>query len=830
MTLIPLFLLLFGFPLLLFAKAVPQNLTAQIQPEQIQSGKVFPEIMGSTISDICKWGNCGETCPPGYQEIPRQGGAKGEIMSDHSHCENGNQRFCCPVTLPQQPQCTWRGFNKGRCAGECLESEVEVGSLFIGCKLPGGHQKACCSFTDDSYAETQPGLWPYTSCKWVSDSKAPNRNCAAPGKQAKCPGGYPKFLFAASMGFGGEDKCLSGAKSYCCFEIPNVFTNCKWVWNKNKHGVCEQSCPYGHIKLGMQTVPECEDKGGYAAYCCGGAPAGPSPSPSPSPSPTSSPPTPSTGFFDPLIMFQKMTKLIIADSSSYVDQRGTAQCPLEALPVWSITVTHKEEGASDLEASIDAFATSTRVPDQCAYAWNTISNFLKRMIIWDRPLENIDRQMIAVYNGIFSDPGLTVDSFIDNVRSHPSTNPQAIINDMLFDPTGFSRGYMEMKQLQANFCVPPSKWPPITKGVVASDPVSHQSNWTLVNGTTSVRPRHISNSLVETSSEIYRPTFGDILLGHITLYYARWLWYEGRETGNQQGPMLEMIYWIGTTPGVYNEQEDVNFELWRYRDNYITRGRYGSHRSRFVGLHFHFDGTLENRPHLFTTTADGRTSVGINAISMFHAAAAEVWRGTTIAITRDRGSNDYNSRSVIRCPRVGREQPLMHAGPSPIALWDDPLYRRLELFLTSLVNLGYLSAPSFRYIMHSPAERPGFPFDVAAGEPRNGWRSDTSPNNNQETLVTCPYNLPFLIRMENGQATITHRIPPLEMLQDTRNPRSRSGYVNPSQDHHPVVLMPKPTPSNDPDSGPPGAPNWRRPVMVSPPGLGPWGRFLARIL
>ncbi|KAH7074052.1 hypothetical protein FB567DRAFT_553547 [Paraphoma chrysanthemicola] len=228
-----------------------------------------------TVENTCRWTNCDEPCPTGFSMVSRQGGAKHEMLWDHNHCgDKGMQYFCCPDNA-DRPLCNWRGHNNsGKCKAGCKKGEVEVGTLRTGCKT--GFQSACCTLVT---AVEAYGEYPRSRDR---------------SSHAACPRSHPRFLFAASAGFGGEMKCDSGAKSFCCTSEVRPFTNCKWH-QKATHlrldGVCEASCPVGQIKLGMQrgSCPAGEE-----AYCCEGPPR-PSPTPSPSPSPPPSPPPPSFG-------------------------------------------------------------------------------------------------------------------------------------------------------------------------------------------------------------------------------------------------------------------------------------------------------------------------------------------------------------------------------------------------------------------------------------------------------------------------------------------------------------------------------------------------------
>lgn len=56
--------------------------------------------------------------------------------------------------------------------------------------------------------------------------------------------------------------------------------------------------------------------------------------------------------------------------------------------------------------------------------------------------------------------------------------------------------------------------------------------------------------------------------------------------------MLEVAYWIGPNPGVWDPQIDQQYALPRYRDARPVARRGSDNRNRWVVFHFHFDSTL----------------------------------------------------------------------------------------------------------------------------------------------------------------------------------------------------------------------------------------------
>ncbi|KAF2635568.1 hypothetical protein P280DRAFT_190840 [Massarina eburnea CBS 473.64] len=491
----------------------------------------------------------------GFIDVPREGGAEGEMMWDHSKCEgNGHQSFCCPMNLIVQPRCTWRGYNDGRCNGRCEYDETEVGSLSVGCKK--GHQKACCFGIE--------GIEAYSSCIWTSDTTHPNRNCAAAGEQARCTPSYSSFVFASSLGFGGEDKCLRGARSYCCHgNVPSEFHNCKWTYNYNEKGVCEQYCPFGHIKLGMLTIPECERRGGFAAYCCAGQP-NPSPTPIPQrPTPSyysySGPPIPSSTVKPgPVWDF----KLVL---DHYIDNRGwsAAGCALEILPVIEYDFdfdddteslkARSEPKAADTMESIANVSTTATKESTCVRAFLAIGDFIMHLVDTQKgPTNQIEQDMSTVYDqdmGIYG-KGVKIDSMRYYIHTHQNRNPRAIIDNMLRDPLGFSAN----AELEKNICrgLPQESAQVLGNALILNETISTPSQ-PASNSTESLHRRTIYNTVNVTPLMGYdylrRPSLGDILVGvlagHLSRGPSRFFWYGGNHGLNPAGPCLETVYWIG---------------------------------------------------------------------------------------------------------------------------------------------------------------------------------------------------------------------------------------------------------------------------------------------
>lgn len=91
-----------------------------------------------------------------------------------------------------------------------------------------------------------------------------------------------------------------------------------------------------------------------------------------------------------------------------------------------------------------------------------------------------------------------------------------------------------------------------------------------------------------------------ILGGDLSVHYARWQY-----VASQGGPMLELAYWIGSTPGqspapgVDNNRE--------YRDTYTPSG---GQEDRWVVMHLHINEDTE----WLGVFEDGYTHMGVESL------------------------------------------------------------------------------------------------------------------------------------------------------------------------------------------------------------------------
>ncbi|PVH98875.1 hypothetical protein DM02DRAFT_680827 [Periconia macrospinosa] len=641
------------------------------------------EVNTSSVDDKNAWEYAAETC---YTDMMRTDDLSGQIMSNHAICMGkGVQRFCCPEKS-KWTGCAWRGLrSKGACQPGCNNGETEVGTLSEGCPQ-GGHQSACC-------VGQTGGLYPYTHCKWFSDN---GRWCAGSGKQARCGENYSHFVFASSRGFGGEERCKRGARSFCCKREVPTFTDCKWQFHATSlHNgmLCEPSCPPGQVKLGTQENLKGCEAGGIGAFCCAGRP--------------------KPDWYKAVDQFK-------SDVQFYAKNRGTDKCPLASLPV------DDEEGREDQpDSNTDIIEPpikhdlrppfSKRADPECLRTWNSLSKVIHVVLAKDEQYyTDEERRKKALFEDYYAEsfyPGFTFEDLKLYVSLNPYTNLQAIIDQVLFDPVLHTEFFHHWRDIYQHICQRFDQLSPVVPTKVnVSINEAGISNVTLQNYTNHLEPRRMFKDIDDGLRDMnFAPNFGLIvsyvLANMLSLYFARWLPFEAYESDREPGYILELVYWIGPIPGVWDEQLDNRLGLASVRDHQVSEGRWGHLRNRFVVFHLHFG---ENNRGRFRDLR-GHT---YDAINMFHAARAYHDRNGIWTIAgREREPNGYNVRAVMDCPRgPGRETPFgqrrgMWAGPHRLELNNDNL-NRINDWLTDLYNMGYLNAIGFGNILHNPQHRP----------------------------------------------------------------------------------------------------------------------------
>lgn len=209
--------------------------------------------------DQCKWTNCGEICPAGYQAVKRTDKNRhndGELMLDTTACDGNVHTFCCPED--SIPTCGWYTHSNHKCDYTCPDGTVEVGSTKGGCRK--GYQAACCTVQD----KKSMNVW--DSCVWAGES---------PGCMDQCPilKKYPTVL--STSGSGAVDCNKNEERSYCCYEDEgNKWGDGDWykfegifVQYEEKPERCSSDCPSDMYRLAMEHEGVCKNKPGAMSYC-----------------------------------------------------------------------------------------------------------------------------------------------------------------------------------------------------------------------------------------------------------------------------------------------------------------------------------------------------------------------------------------------------------------------------------------------------------------------------------------------------------------------------------------------------------------------------------
>lgn len=238
------------------------------------STQAFDGDAAKLHAQTCRWTNRNQDCAVGFAEVPRLGGRKGEMISDHIQCGgNGRSKFCCPAAA-KNLECYWTGINTtGKCKEDCSTNAFEVGRTSAGC-FKSGYQRACCKRVDPM--KDGSGIEAYGHCGWYSSQVyAGNRElCSDPEPKYDCPGHTPNRLVSSNLGFGGETKCsigtkrvsppsqecradpLLGKRSFCCSNnMPPIFKNCKW----------KRLCAESEMRWALYNSSE-----GEQSWCCAG--------------------------------------------------------------------------------------------------------------------------------------------------------------------------------------------------------------------------------------------------------------------------------------------------------------------------------------------------------------------------------------------------------------------------------------------------------------------------------------------------------------------------------------------------------------------------------
>ncbi|GKZ36090.1 hypothetical protein AbraIFM66950_006997, partial [Aspergillus brasiliensis] len=573
-----------------WAKALTSGIGVEIM-EEVQIGPLSQLDKATTTTKTrntlsqCRWTNCGDECPSGFKEVPRDGTEL--TMTDTTGCSPSREhKFCCPASDTDFPTCTWRGFhNTGFCSAGCKDGEAEVGSLKEGCHT--SHQSACCTVTSSTKA--------YSKCKWFGGSP----HCAASGKNHSCPDDYPNFLFADSNGAGGEQTCSSGRKSYCCTEIPEEFTDCKWyqkdttVWGPDSY-FCETSCPTDYIRLGME-AGSC----GYnmEAYCCGGKI-----------TTTTTTTTPSNSW-----SYSQYTEFIWL-LSTYMEN---PYCFDDDLNVPGIDYFYgiADENTTTKKRTLLLGSTCTLAQWQDLIRWagilfsSSTPSYVVQPLreLWDKLFAGfysytLEYANLATFLAPFAEAGQDITAWI---------------TDILRDPIGAASDISDIQLAMEQLCTLDDD---DGNGSGDDSSINTSSIKRFLHGDVLLPrleegKRHINGLGRNRGSGSGSPDMLEILeavnAGILPLNYARWLPYGARNAEDNPfinlGIILELAYWIGPQVGTVG-----NSSYNQYRD--MTDG---TGADQWVIFHIHFDEEEEANIHPFVSIG-GITYARSPSIQVYH--------------------------------------------------------------------------------------------------------------------------------------------------------------------------------------------------------------------
>jgi chitinase len=690
-----------------------------------------PEPMPVTNPKLCRWTNCFEGCPPGFKEIQRDGHE--EIMMDRDKCPDvdynqiGFTRFCCP-SEHKLPTCTWRGHkNSGNCKPGCKDDEVEVGSLRKGCKK--NHQSACCT--------KSPVTEAYGKCLWT--------DCVDKGSVDKVCG--DKFMTSSPLGWGGHKECKSGTSRALCCENPppTAFsTKCQW-YSKVGHlkgggldYICEGACPQDSVMLARSRAPlpagapdtTCF---GQSAFCC---------------------PDPKIAArddeYEEETYSQKTAKQYKKLLENYMEN---PTCPRKELN----PILHGDTSYAFDLVSRDVSCT---IRD-----WESMISISTMMYTVAYVGFDVIREL---YDEIFARSFHTELLFLrfENFLRTYLYDPGPLIEATFLNPTTAGTGMSEMRDT-SQLCTYSGE---TMHNLAEEHDGRHkpkikrrdepQSLALRDAGLLSVRQPDkriiwaFQTDHPDPDNEAYIPNLIQVLQGisrgHLSLHYARWEWFRGRDSLARRGPMLELAYWIGNNPGedtLGNPDYDV------YRD---TSQEHRDNPDLWVVFHIHFESPpngFDDQPDwsahpmlFYRPVDDGPTYVGTPAISVFHANEWSDFQETPDDDVRVDGfDTQYTIRNVWRCPAVESPHPLWYIGTDPNTGDDSAeLTTLLTAWGQRIHQEGYVGHTGLRLILAPPEDQQVSdsidPHDAGwIVHSRRGW---TEPGGGEGV---SPYRRNFLI-------------------------------------------------------------------------------------
>ncbi|OAL56200.1 glycoside hydrolase [Pyrenochaeta sp. DS3sAY3a] len=647
-----------------------QALTKAVGRQVMAPPNIAPEPVENPPKEIkaCRWSNCGEQCPTGFKNVNWNGTTNN--LEDSTGCSYNQtpHQWCCPSDT-EQPTCTWRGIRKaGACRPGCNEGETEVGTSTAGCSSK--HQSVCCT--------VNTATSPYEKCKWFGESSL----CSGAGGYKACEGDWPVRIVSASMGAGGEQPCGRGAKSYCCKELPDAFTDCDWYKREGSPSqanpiYCETSCPKDSVRLSMQKGSGC-DWGGMQAFCCKGK------------KPTTiTPRDPSWGNNQ----YKEYEGLLLAwaknPSCPAVSEAIDGADYYSDTPVKRDLFRREDCSASDFDKLVNWIVTLLKypssVPDGIKYGWDTI------MAKFDSTTDTLG---------------------FDSLSKIVATNDfeaRGLISDVLLDPYAAQRNFWNFKDAQETLCRAGSSF---SKRDLEDDLFNRENLGEFEKrriipsgaGSGPNRAYDPNGRAGWMAARNYLPDAATILdgiaRGDVVLVYARYQrWHGNAEV------FLELAYHIGppnqhNAGGIFDRYRDLNtFRIIRGQPARILNNGAAAPEDDWIVAHIHFDHT---RPDLFIRDQAGQVFIGTPSVRLFHGQTvinSNYHYGERRVDGRHTGgasggTNYANNRSpLITCPAnqlfyLGWNNPAVpFPNPPAVLTWSHILHNwAANLYQNNIIN------------------------------------------------------------------------------------------------------------------------------------------------
>ncbi|KFY63163.1 hypothetical protein V496_04149 [Pseudogymnoascus sp. VKM F-4515 (FW-2607)] len=219
----------------------------------------------------CRWTNCNENCPSGWQEMVDNATPSiffssslfNTVIKDETACDgDGYHKFCCLVTS-NPPTCRWTSQNNGKCEGSCPSGYTEVGSRSKYCEVQGQGQALCCTYDDTNQAIGSTAL--YGTCLW---SQWPSCDSGS------CPAGFPSLTSSTTK---TEARFAIRGVMALCLDIgvplrtKKRSTAAMFQIHRRSGRIAKFRRPVLHQKTRVSLDcygPQCFGKGGAVPQCC----------------------------------------------------------------------------------------------------------------------------------------------------------------------------------------------------------------------------------------------------------------------------------------------------------------------------------------------------------------------------------------------------------------------------------------------------------------------------------------------------------------------------------------------------------------------------------